>query len=357
MKNKSTTPYKIVSQESWSLGVEKAIKLDWNESDYELPQSVKRRLISFIESKPLNWYPELNKKIIYQLLSQYSKVSQEFVQYFDGSDGFHEIVVRSLTEINDRVVVASPAYDNFRLVCELEGLIVNKVQIYSEQGLINLDLLYDQILKTKPKLVYIVNPNNPTGLIISNKDLISFLKKFPETYFLIDEAYFEYANQSIASHTKNYTNLIVSRTMSKAFGLAGFRFGYCISNPININVFNLYRNPKSINSLALEAVEAIFMEKQLIRNNINNTINERESFYNFIEKINKIEALPNSKANFILLKFSNSDSKNWFNKELQSEGFFLRNFDSIFETDCYLRISIGSKNSMDRLKNTISKII
>jgi histidinol-phosphate aminotransferase len=135
--------------------------------------------------------------------------------------------------IGDPILILGPTYDNFRLTSQSQGAIVHYFNYDNEFNLEEGEFI-KTIKQLSPSLVYICNPNNPSGTLLSKAFLTKLISDYPDIIFLIDEAYFEFSGETMAEQVINFPNLFISRTFSKAFALANFRAGYLISDVNNI---------------------------------------------------------------------------------------------------------------------------
>tara|TARA_X000000950_G_scaffold28172_1_gene30371 strand:+ start:13758 stop:14834 length:1077 start_codon:yes stop_codon:yes gene_type:complete len=346
-------PYKLVSQKTWELLPEKSSKLDWNEGDFEMIDNVKKDVINFIRNRPLNWYPNLlDQTVLAGLLSlENNIINKDMIQYFPGSDSIHRTIVNCYLKQNDKVLIVKPSYDNFRYVCEVNGVNVDYFEL-EENGIIDFQL-FEKNISNDIKLVYFVNPNNPTGLGYSLEKLASLIKKNTKTKFLIDEAYADFWGHSMVKYINELNNVIITKTMSKSFGLAGFRFGYCIASKEIIDSINYFRNPKDINTLSLVAVKSSIENIKEVKNYILMVREEREKFQKLIQTFDWVSSPFKSKTNFLLLKFESEKLKLKLIDHLLLNKIFVRNFDDIFNSNCFLRISIGNSKTMKLLSSSI----
>jgi len=213
----------------------------------------------------------------------------------------------------------------------------------------------DTIQKKQPSLVYICNPNNPTGLLLEKDYIEHLLRKFSTTIFLIDEAYIEFdIDKTCKDLVLDYENILISRTMSKAFGLANVRFGYLLASSENIKFISNIRNPKNITTFTQEAVIGALSDVEYMRNYVLE-VNKAKGF--FVDEINKkyndkLVAYP-SHANFVLIKCYDSLTKSELINYLERKDVFIRNI-SQSETvrDC-VRITIGKLSQMELVASLI----
>jgi histidinol-phosphate aminotransferase len=352
---KKIKPYSLVSQKTWELLPEKSHKLDWNEGDFNMIEEVKNDLVNFIKDKPLNWYPNLlDHSVISGLrLLENNKINKDMIQYFAGSDSIHRTVVNCFLKENDKVLIIKPSYDNFRYLCEVNGVQVEYFKL-KDDGIINFELL-GKAISNDIKLVYFVNPNNPTGLAYPIDELNEMIKEKLDTYFLIDEAYSDFWGHTMVDSINEHINVIVTKTMSKSFGLAGFRFGYCVASKDLIDLMNYFRNPKDINTLSLVAVKSTIKHIDKVREYISEVRIEREKLRKLIESFSWITSPFDSTTNFLLLKLDTKKLKIKFIDHLTVDNIFVRDFNELFESDSYLRISIGNSITMKRLSESIIK--
>ena len=353
-------PYMPVSQEIWSLPSEvwdNVLKLDWNESTIEPAPAVKKAVIDFVSSNDFfRLYPStFNRKLI-ALLAQYAEVPEVNVQYFPSSDSLHEYIARLYIGVGDKVLILWPSYDNFRSTVEAAGADV----VYSELGS---DFTFDpnvfeqDIVKERPKLAYICNPNNPTGTLILKDQIQKLIAENPETMFLIDEAYAEFSGQSVNDLALAYDNILVTHTMSKAFGLANIRFGYLVSSVNNIDAINRIRNSKNIQTISQVAVISALENAEYMRQYVEEVIQARKWFdqtLNDVEFPDIVKIYP-SKSNFILIRCKDINTRNKICYSLREERIYVRQLSQCTSVlDC-IRITIGTRKQMETVYHVICR--
>ena len=328
--------------------------MDWNEFPYNPSPNVINNIKRNINSKSLklNWYPNTYPKELLAKIAKYNNVKTENICLFSGSDSGLELIAKTFIEKNTSVGIIVPTYDQFRIECIINSARLIKISL---QDIFNLDFeeLNIKLKKYKPKILYLAHPNNPTGSIMKNKDLIKLIKIHSNILFIIDEAYIEYSNLISLGTQQNLNstkNLIIMKTFSKCFALASLRLGYCItSKQINFNL-NKVKNHKSINSIAqlagLSTFENISYYKKKIK-----LINETKKKFVKKLKINNIDVI-NSPANFILIK---SKKKKKLISFLEKKKIFIRNLNHLKFMEDYVRISIGTVKDMKFVASCIIK--
>jgi histidinol-phosphate aminotransferase len=340
-------PYKSTSHKVWGYVYDKhhkyldnVLKLDWNEST-DIPKFVLGNILKYISKNKLrlNWYPDVNNSLLLKKLSRYTGMPEKNIQYFNGSDSALEYITRAYLEPKSRVVIVSPTYDNFRVYVQSCGA---TPFFYLNTSPFEKDIkgLSRFLAKKKPRLVYLVNPNNPTGLLYSPAEIEMILKKFPSTLFLIDEAYSEFCNVTCKKLIRKYLNLVITRTFTKAFGLGSFRLGYVIADESIISTLNKIRVGKGISTFAqiagLVALDNIgYMEKYV------KEVNEAKMF--LVKELTKLNIdAKKTFANFILFKCKNPPM---VAKLLENEFVFVRDMSNLPQLKHYIRVTVGDKKT------------
>jgi len=256
---RNLAPYKLASHTIWSVEPSKRnemLKLDWNEATMPPSPLVKQRILELLnEPDCFHLYPTVKNEKLLKALADYVGLPVENIQYFASSDALHEYICKVFISVGDPVMILGPSYDNFRLTCQANGADVFFSE-YNADFSFDADRFENDIRQKEPAVVYICNPNNPTGNRHSYDYIEHLLNEFTDTLFLVDEAYYEFSGLSVKDLVLKYDNLLISRTMSKAFALANFRVGYLIASKENVQFVNRIRNPKNISTLAQVAALA-----------------------------------------------------------------------------------------------------
>ena len=348
---KKLSPYKITSQDPWLIEDKKNVfKLDWNEGAF-IPNIVKKRIKSLSKKYYLyNWYSDYSSFDLHAILAKYLDISINNVLSFPGSDNALESICRCFLDPRDKVVIPVPTYDNFEVFAESCGAKLIKYKIEKPYKF-NLSKLLNFSLKYKPKIIYLATPNNPCGYFINPKDISIICKKFPKTLIICDQAYVEFAKYSDCKHLINkFHNIMIVRTFSKAFSLAGIRLGYVIANNNLLKVLSKIRNGKNISMmsqiLGISVIENINKYDKWI-----NSVNLlRNSTYNQLLKL-KLTAYK-SHGNFILFEINSSK---FFLSYLKENYVYLR--DKVKSTDGGIRLTITDKKSVKKFIELITNYI
>lgn len=335
------TSGKPVSELYRELGLENIVKLASNERPIPVAQVVQDAMISQLSE--LNRYPDNNgfelKKALSNHLSNYLiKIEQNQLVLGNGSSNILELVARAcVCDVQDEVIFSEYAFLVYPLLTQALG--AKSVVVPSKNYGHNLEAMQSAI-NENTKLIFIANPNNPTGTFLSDKAIYAFLSQVPsDVIVVLDEAYVEYVSDYQTLHFLNeFSNLIITRTFSKAYGLAGLRVGYGIASVELIDYLNRIRAPFNVNSLALVASIASLMDRQglskVVALNTQGLVQLCQGF-----EALRLKYIP-SKANFISVKVGGKvRNAQQVNQELLTLGFIVRPI----EIPEFIRISIGTK--------------
>ncbi len=349
-------PYKLASHKIWTVPSQERsniLKLDWNEATIPPSPKVKERLLHILEGPNFfNLYPTTYNENLLELLSDYVGLPKENIQYFASSDALHEYICKVYISVGDPVIILGPSYDNFRLTCQANGGEV-VYSNYTEDFKFDATKFENDIVTKEPAVVYMCNPNNPTGNVHTKEYIEYLLNKFVDTLFLIDEAYFEFSGQTVKDLVLQYDNLLVSRTMSKAFAIANFRVGYLIASEDNIQFINRIRNPKNLSTLAQEAAIAALSDIEYMHHYVSEVQTAKSFFIEKMQMYNKYFTICPGYGNFLLLKFSSRDTKLKLFNYLAENNIFVR--DTMQDPIVYncFRMTIGTLSQMQRVIKVI----
>ncbi len=335
-----------LEQTQKKLGLEKVIKLASNENPLgPSPKALdllKGQLNSF--SSDLNRYPDGNAYDLKEAISKKYSVDMNQITIGNGSNDLIEFVSRCFLGEGKKAIYSQHGFAIYPLAIKSTGAVPIKSKAKNWGH--DLELMKD-LVDDKTKLIFIASPNNPTGTAKTLQEIKDFLNNLPEDILVfLDQAYFEYIEGTEFdipfSLIDDYPNLVISRSFSKAHGLAALRLGFCISNPELSNYLNRVRQPFNANSLALNLGKIALSDQEHIDKSvkINSSGMERvkmafDSFnYSYIE----------SWGNFISFD-SKQDSDEAFQYFLK-KGVILRSL-KVYEMPQHLRVSIGTEEEMD----------
>ena len=330
--------------------VEGAIKLDSNENFALSKDFVTSMAFEAAKHVDLREYPLGQVGDLYAGLAKYVGVSAECVGVGSGSDQIIELLLSTLG--GRHATVFSPTFSYFINRCELHGIKVYQVPLES-----NFTLNKKAFVKTAKKsdLVYICSPNNPTGNQFDRQEMIEIIDSLENRLVLIDEAYVDFANYSLSLDALKRNNVVVLRTLSKAFGLAGARIGYIVSNKEFVNLFrSIIQSPYPISTLSLAIASAILADMEHVKHTIRSVKSERERVFARLSKIDSIKIF-RSDANFILIE----TGKNYqaISKILHSNGIVVKLLGNIANHKGCMRVTIGTQEMNDKYLKCIEQTI
>jgi len=339
------------------------LKLDWNEGSIPPSPRVKEALVRLMDDESLyRLYPPTYSDRLMQLLCDYTGLLNANIQYFGSSDSLQEYVSRAVLDKGDGVFMIGPTYDNFRLSAEAQGaeLVFYEMDAPFKMDVSELISSIERILKEGVngfplKMVYLCNPNNPTGSSISELEAMRLVDAFPEILFFVDEAYYEFTGKTIASFVGQRSNLLVSRTFSKAFCLAGFRIGYLLGSSDLIAGISKIRNAKSITVFAQAAACAVLEDLEYMNTYVNEVNLAKKQFTEFLRTFEDKVTVFDSEGNFVLMRFCSSLEKELMLDHLTSEDIYVRNLTHSKKLDNCLRISVGTLNQMERVMSAMKR--
>jgi len=331
------------------------IKLSANESALGPSPKAKKEYIKV--SKSFARYPDSDGSYLRESLGNKFKLDKNRIILGAGSDQIFELICKAYLKKGDEVIVPKFSFIIYRIYSRMNGAKV----IYSKED--NFKVSVRDILKKvtrKTKIVFIANPNNPTGTYVSKKDLLFLRKKLRSNILLvIDDAYFEYVKQKDYSSAlklfSKFKNVAVTRTFSKIYGLAGLRVGWGYASKEIIDVLNKIKPPFNINSAALSAASAAVKDTVWLKKEIKHVNNWNKKMFNEFEKM-KIET-NRSYSNFLLVNFDKVkiNSSKVF-KLLAKAGILVRKM-NVYGIKNSLRITIGKSEENKKLIFKMKKIL
>lgn len=285
----------------------------------------------------LNRYPDPQQTALKELISKQKELPINQVLLGNGSDEVLDLIVRAFCEPNqDSILTLLPTYGMYSVLAQLNSIENIEVPLGKDFN-INVDQVLKQ-LKPSTKLLFICSPNNPSGNIMDVNAVTRLLKAF-DGLVVIDEAYIDFTTiESWMQHLNTFPNLIVTQTLSKAYGLAGIRLGTCYASKEIIAVLNKIKPPYNINSLTQQAaIEAL--QNNEVSEQVSSILREREKLANALASCFFVKKIYPSDANFILIKVDDANKRY---DELLRHGIVIRNRTTQLGCENCLRISLGT---------------
>lgn len=324
-------------------------KLNQNENPYDLPAALKEEI--FNELKELEWsrYPAYDPPGVAQRLAERFHLTPEQIVLGNGSNQLLFTLVNAVISKGETVLIAPPSFSLFELVAEL-----NQADII--QVLRKPDLSYDSAgmieAVSKAKLTLISSPCNPTGLCM-DRSLLKELLENTKGFILWDEAYGEFTRESAMDLLKDYPNLLVMRTFSKAMALAGFRIGYLMGNSRIIQQIRKVNLPYNLNLMSSILACKMLDHMDWVEDCAQKIITDRNRMFEQLNAIPGLHAYP-SEANFILFRAPDGPD---LLKRLQEKGVLVRNMGYYPMLENCLRVNIGTPEENKIFIETVKDIL
>ncbi|TPD51299.1 MAG: histidinol-phosphate transaminase [Thalassolituus maritimus] len=308
------------------------------------------------ETAELHRYPDGAGFVLKKTLSDKLNVRSEQITLGNGSSDILDFIVRVFVNDGDNVVVSQHAFAIYGLVARMVG--ADCIAVPAKDFGHDLEAMLGAI-NERTRIVFVTNPNNPTGTWNHRDELIAFLNKVPENVIvLLDEAYFEYVHEADYPNgielLDQYPNLVVTRTFSKAYGLASLRVGYGVSSPELADLMNRVRPPFNVDSFALAAANAAMLDEEYVRESI--ALNDRGMNYLTSAFDNLGLSYIPSVGNFISFRVPDGVDAMEVYSGLLKQGVIVRPVAN-YEMPEYLRVSIGTESENEIFIRALQKVL
>ncbi|MFG6118452.1 histidinol-phosphate transaminase [Thalassobacillus sp. B23F22_16] len=345
-------PGKQIEEVKKEYGLKEIVKLASNENPFGFSPQVKKELpdlVAGLEKYPDGYAAELRKK-----LGEKLNVDPAQLIFGNGSDEIVQIICRTYLEQGTNTVMATPTFPQYKHNALIEGAEIREVPVVD--GYHDLDRMINEI-DEHTRVVWLCTPNNPTGSHISQPDMESFLERCPDDVLVVvDEAYYEYMDASdyydAISGVANHPNLIVLRTFSKAYGLAGLRIGYGVAQTAVIHQLDPAREPFNTSTIAQAAAMIALDDHKFLNESVARNKSNRETMMKFCDEHEL--GYFDSQANFLLINLPVSGDAIF--EHLLSKGFIVRSGEALGIPNS-IRLTIGSKEIMEQIQDEISHFL
>ena len=341
---KNMRPYSPPSQ-----GRVDQMRLDFNENTIGCSPKVIEAISEIIDANAMSMYPEYSQAK--SVIANFFNVMSEQLVFTNGTDEAISLLVNTFVEQGQQLVLVHPSYAMYRFYGELGGAKITEVQyeITDDFKFPMAKLLAS--INQETAAVFLANPNNPTGTAISRSEIVQVLRAAPNSVVLIDEAYVEFADVSALDLINEFPNLFVSRTFSKAYGMAGIRFGCLFSDAQNIEWVQKAQSPYSVNVVAITAALAAVRDGKYLTNYVSEVRESRK----FVEA--EFERLGvkyfDSTGNFLLFDVGSRATS--IRDQLATRGVLVR--DRSYEIAGCVRVTIGTKQQMKLFINELERVL
>jgi histidinol-phosphate aminotransferase len=326
------------------------LRFDFNENTVGCSPAVLAALRS-LTPEQIAIYPEYESATA--RLARYFKVRADEILLTNGVDDALHVLMDTFVDPRSTVLIVEPTFNMYRFYAQLAGAKIRALK-YDIEMRHEAETRFPQervlqALKSKPRALLLANPNNPTGTLITQKQIRALLRAAPRTLVLLDEAYYEFSGVSVLPWIRKFPNLVVSRTFSKTAALAGLRLGCLFAAKEVIAALKRADSPYPVNTAALVAAEAVIREPNVMRAYAEEIVRNRAPLINSLENLG-IRVYP-SEANFLLVDFGEDATR--MLKRLARQGILLRDRATEFGRKGFVRITVGTAQQNDRLLRAI----
>ena len=334
---KSMKPYSSARDEFEDFDTADMIFLDANENPFQ---------------NGVNRYPDPQQSNLKSVLATQNKVSKKQILLGNGSDEVLDLIFRAFCEPKvDNVITLPPTYGMY-------GVLANLNNIENREVLLSSDFQpkVEQILEVVDacsKILFLCSPNNPSGNSFSDDAVVKLLENF-KGLVVIDEAYIDFSEkESWLNRLSDYPNLIITQTLSKAYGLAGIRLGICYASEEIIAVLNKIKPPYNVNELTQQRALERLSEPEKIKGEISSIINQRAKLLEVLVDVKFVEKIYPTEANFILIKVDDANKRY---DELIGKGIVIRNRTTQPLCENTLRLTIGTEVENKKLIEVLKQL-
>jgi histidinol-phosphate aminotransferase len=334
-------------KKKFGLDSDEIIKLDANENPYGCSPKV-IDVLKDISSYSV--YPDAAQTKLREKLSAYTSMPMENIVCGCGSDQLIDLIIRLFVNPGDEIITFNPTFSMYSFYGKLAGAKIIEIDRdetfdFYAPGILNR-------LNKRTRLVFVANPNNPTGNLVSLVNIRSLLTN--GIIVVVDEAYYEFCRETVAPWVEKYDNLIVLRTFSKWAGLAGLRIGYGIFPKHLAEYIMRIKDPYAINMAAQNAAIASLEDKDLLMQRVESIVFERDRLFGSLSSLEGLMPYPSS-ANFILCRLYDRSAAE-FSAQLRERGILVRYYNNP-GMETLFRVSVGYPEQNDILIESIKEIL
>ena len=333
-------------------GKNNIIKLSSNENSYGPSPKVLEKINLQETLSNSHRYPNIDGAKLRDKLASINNLNANQIVLGCGSDETLLFVALAFCQDGDEIIHAQHGFEMYSIITKIVGA-TSKLVKEDENFKVTVTSILDQVTPST-KIIYLANPNNPTGTYLTRNEVIDLLDKLPKSIILVlDGAYAEYVTREDYDNSfaliDQFENLIITRTFSKAYGLAGLRIGWCYSSEKVVSILNKVKGPFNTQTLSQEMAIIALDDKEHLNKVIKSNYETKSWFESELKKI-KIKTLP-SEGNFSFVEMSEEESKK-ISAHLADSGIIVRQLDSYGLPNC-LRITIGTKEEMEATINSL----
>jgi histidinol-phosphate aminotransferase len=329
-------------------------KLNQNESPFDFPPELKRQIVETITSQPWQRYPEFSPAELRASLASYYGWLPDGILTGNGSNELIQATLSVTVGSGDVIVAPSPTFSLYRLLTSVNGGRYVPVPL-DDTFAFDVDRLIDTAGRERARVIVLNSPNNPTGSALPEGAVERILAE-TEAFIVCDEAYQDFGGPTALPLLRQTSRLVVLRTFSKAFGLAGLRFGVALAHPDVAREISKGKLPYNVNMVTLAAAKTALAHAPMLAARTRDVIQTRDRFMAELRLVPGITVYP-SAANFVLFRCRSVPASDLFRRLLSEYGILVRDLSGSAELADCLRVSIGTEEDMDAVLDAIREIL
>lgn len=343
-------PEKTIAEIKQEQGLSKLVRLSANENEWGTSPKVAQAILDWGVTDA-NRYPDSEVTSLRNNIAAGLKVDPEALVFGNGLDEIIQLLSRTLITAGDEVVLTQPTFSEYALHAEIEGAKLIDVPV-DASGVTDLEGMLAAITP-KTDMVWLCNPNNPTGTYATHRAIEAFMNKVPQSVtVVVDEAYIDFVTAekqaSVVDLLSKFDNLVVLRTFSKAYGLANFRVGFAVVAPKLAKILQTVRLPYNLSTFAEIAVNAAYADQQFVQRVVKQVADERGKWLAFLKALNLKSY--SSQTNFVFFKVDRAEQ---LSQELLRQGYLIR---TGLGPD-WLRITVGKSADNQAVQKVIRNFV
>jgi histidinol-phosphate aminotransferase len=329
-------------------------KLNQNESPWDLPEALKREIVERAMALPWNRYPEFVPAELVSRLATAHMWHADGILVGNGSNELIQAVLATTLAPGSTVVSASPTFSLYRLLTNVFGGRYVPVAL-GRDFRYDMDALILAAVRDRARVVVLNSPNNPTGSALP-PDGVERVLEATDALVICDEAYQDFGGPTAVPLLPSSPRVVVLRTFSKAFGLAGLRFGYALAHPTLAREIAKGKLPYNVNAITLAAAAIVMEHAEIRTERIRSLVATRERTVERLSALDGIAVYPTA-ANFVLLRCLRTPAREVFRRLLEDYGILVRDVSAASELQECLRVSIGTDEDMDAVVTALEQLV
>ncbi len=331
---------------------EKIVKMNLNENFAIPTDTIQKMLLDACRSIDVREYPPPRGNLAIKAISSFLGFSESEISVANGADEIMDLLMKVFVRKGSKVITVEPSFPMYTFFTQLYGGSAVPVLLRPDFSL-DVDAVLEKADKNT-KLLFVCSPNNPTGNQFREADIKRLLQEF-NGVVVVDEAYVDFAQGSVINWVRDYENLAVLRSFSKAFGLAGLRLGYLVSSTSVVDYIQRVVGPFNVNSVTQQTIALALEKWSYFKEQIEYVVNEREWIMKNLQQINGVTPYP-SDTNFILFKVTKSNlTSATVTERMETRNVLIKDRGHLPLLENCIRVTVGNRNMNEKFLATLKE--